>query len=325
MRSTTSEANGMVSKTTKLPSSGATRAMGQPSGHRRPRPGSSKGEEIKEVPVEVDLAAPSQDEIRRMIERIRRQANMKSARRGDRVRRGHEKVGGIPTEQRKGAGDGSEESGIGLEGRVKVIEKLQMSDLEGLEDEDRELRKKAQELETEIMAVKQRRLEVQLVKIEQDLRVEADTRLKKHHARVKKEADVACQALRSERDKHVKQVVSFKDGLHRKLEQLCAMYEEVSTRLQILEKAYSDAEEKVHRQAWEDLQVARHQEECAISQQMQSLASRGASKVVWATKEEDCQGGGGSFVKRGITGSPLQEKESLAFGGRGFRGVVEGS
>ncbi|CAM9371465.1 unnamed protein product [Choristocarpus tenellus] len=244
---------------------------------RRPRSGQERGMTKENNASQQDPAAPSQEEIRRMIERIRWQANVKSVAEARSRVQHREALDGTPLHQKERFGDLDDSDRTDRNGgtlRQEEVISAMAGDLDGVEQQEKELQEKAHQLESELWALRKRQHEVNLVKMEQRLRAEAKVRLEERRTRVSKEAEKACQALRREKDQHVQRVTAFKDDLHAKLERLCAMYEEVSTRLQQVEKTYSDAEAKVQERARQELQSALHREERAISQKMEAMASR---------------------------------------------------
>ncbi|CAM9898530.1 unnamed protein product, partial [Ectocarpus fasciculatus] len=99
-----------------------------------------------------------------------------------------------------GGGGGGTEAGAGV-GVVGMGE---------IEEEERRLQEKASKLELEMSAVQSRRLEVYLVKVEQQLQEEAAMRLVQREARINLEVERSCKALAAERDERVSGVAAAK-------------------------------------------------------------------------------------------------------------------
>ncbi|CAM9990263.1 unnamed protein product, partial [Sphacelaria rigidula] len=140
-----------------------------------------------------------------------------------------------------------------------------------IEEEERRLKEQASKLQLEMSALKRRRLEVRLVKVEQQLKEEAASRLIQREGRVRAALDRACEALRKEREERVNEVAAIKEDLRNKLEQLSDMYEEVSTRLESLEEAYDNAEVELKERADADQQKAVEREDRGVRRRIKAI------------------------------------------------------
>ncbi|CAN0365217.1 unnamed protein product [Ectocarpus sp. 8 AP-2014] len=147
-------------------------------------------------------------------------------------------------------------------------------------------------------AVQSRRLEVYLVKVEQQLQEEAAMRLVQREARINLEVERSCMALAAERDERVSGVAAVKDNLRGKLEQLSTMYEEVSMRMDNLEKAYAQAESELKDRALADQRKAVEREDRGVRRRVRAIMLEHGGKAA-AAAAATAGGGNGDAASCG--------------------------